>query len=166
MKPVNAEWHNEDRIETAFRAWLLSNRWQVPARPSQTGTDITATDPHGAAWLFEVKGYPATFYKGDGSAKPKSSIRNQRRVWFIEALGQIITRMTETSSCYGLVFPDNPVDSYFERQSLLIPPAVRTKLNLWVFLISQSSTVRELLPHANQFEDWSSHAHSPAGFPG
>lgn len=109
--------------------------------------------------MLEVKGYPATFYKKDGSPKQPGTIRTQRRTWFVEALGQIVSRMGNPSWQYGIVFPDHPKDQYFERHALLLPAALRTSLNLWVLLVSEQATVKVLLPPNDQFGEWN-HAFS------
>lgn len=86
MKSTKPEWHNEDQIEAAARDWLHRDGWRVTPRSAFTGPDIRAVDPKGRPWVFEVKGFPPTFQKRDGSAKTRNTIRAQRRVWFIEAL--------------------------------------------------------------------------------
>lgn len=154
MKPVQPEWHNEDQIEAKLRRWLKEHDWEVLHRTGQTGEDIRAVDPKGTHWMLEVKGYPATFYKKDGSPKRPETIRTQRRTWFVEALGQIVSRMENPSWQYGIVFPDHPKDLYFERHALLLPAFLRTNLNLWVFLVSELAAVRVLLPQNDRFEEW------------
>lgn len=153
MKPVKPEWHNEDQIEAAVRTWLVSQGWQVQSRYEQSGADISAIDQHNARWLFEVKGYPATHNKFDGVAKSEGSKRSQRRIWFIEALGQIISRIKDPDLQIGIVFPDHPTDRYFQSVALLLPQFLRDKLHLWVFLVDQVGSVRILSPDSPHFED-------------
>ncbi len=153
MKPAKPEWHNEDRIEEAFRAWLTSHGWQVQYRTGQSGADISAVDQHNVRWLFEVKGYPATYKKLGGETKSESSKRTQRRIWFIEALGQSLTRITDPDFRIGIIFPDHPTDAYFQKAALSLPQFLRDKLDLWVFLVGQESFVRVLSPDSLRFED-------------
>lgn len=153
-RPVRPEWHNEDRIESAMRNWLTGHGWQVQPRIGNQGADIQAFDLKGTLWLFEVKGYPATFMKKDGTLKSQSSIRTQRCVWFIEALGQLLTRMTSPKEQFALVFPDNPRDHYFEHRALELTQMVRANLRLWVFLLSEKGEVRLLSPDRLGFEPW------------
>lgn len=153
MKPVNPEWHNEDQIEEAFRAWLESHGWQVQNRYEQSGADISAIDPHNARWIFEVKGYPSTTKKRDGVVKSEGSKRAQRRTWFISALGQIISRIKNPDLRIGVVFPDHPTDRYFQSEALSLPQFLREKLHLSVFLVDQASLVRILSPNSPHFED-------------
>lgn len=108
----------------------------------------------GLAWIFEVKGYPATFYKKDGAIKRSSTVRTQRRTWFIEALGQIISRMRHPIVQYGIVFPDHPSDKYFEKKALELPQFFRSKLQLWFILVGQNETMRVLTPQNDQFKEW------------
>lgn len=166
MKPTRPEWHNEDQIEATLRGWLEGHGWRVQDRTRKTGEDISAEDPNGTPWLFEVKGYPATFYKKDGTTKPRSTVRTQRRTWFVEALGQIVSRMKHPGRQYGLVFPDNPADQYFEEHALQIPGVVRTKLNLWVFLVNEKAKVKALSPHNDCFNEWNHYAHTLSSIPG
>lgn len=153
MKPVKPEWHNEDQIEAAVRTWLSSNGWQVQSRHEQSGADISAVDQRNAHWLFEVKGYPATYKKLDGVTKSESSKRAQRRTWFIEALGQIISRIEDPDFRIGIVFPDHPTDRYFQKAALSLPQFLREKLRLSVFLVDQAGSVRILSPNSPHFED-------------
>ncbi|THJ11078.1 MAG: hypothetical protein CAF43_009640 [Nitrospira sp. CG24C] len=154
MRPAQPEWHNEDQIETALRKWLKEHNWDVLHRSSQTGEDIHAVSPNGTHWILEVKGYPATFYKKDGSPKRSTTIKTQRRTWFIEALGQIVSRIKNANWQYGVVFPDHPMDSYFERHSLSLPTFLRTALNLWIFLVNESGVTRTLSPQDSEFKEW------------
>jgi len=153
MKPVKPEWHNEDQIEAAIRTWLSSHGWQVQNRYEQSGADISAIDQQNARWLFEVKGYPATYMKRDGSTKSESSKRTQRRTWFIEALGQILSRIKDPDLRIGIVFPDHPTDRYFHKAALSLPQFLRDKLHLWIFLVNQVGSVRVLSPDNPDFED-------------
>lgn len=153
MKPIQPEWHNEDQIEARLRRWLKEHDWEVLDRASQSGEDIRAVDPKGTHWMLEVKGYPATFYKKDGLPKRPGTIRTQRRTWFVEALGQIVSRVENPDWKYGVVFPDHPKDMYFERHALLLPTFLRTNLNLWIFLVSESAAVRVLSPQNDRFEE-------------
>jgi hypothetical protein len=154
MMPAQPEWHNEDQIELRLRAWLKAHDWEVLNRTSHSGEDIHAVDQKNKHWMLEVKGYPGTFYRKDGSRKSPRTIQTQRRTWFIEALGQIISRMENQDWHYGVVFPDNPEDPYFERHALLLPTFLRTVLNLWIFLVSELGVVRVLSPEERQFEEW------------
>ena len=153
MKPVTPEWHNEDQIETVTRIWLTSHGWQVQHRQGQSGADISAVDRNNTQWLFEVKGYPATYKKLDGVTKSESSKRAQRRTWFIEALGQIVSRINEPDLRVGIVFPDHPTDKYFQTATQSLPQFLREKLRLWVFLIDQTGAARVLRPNGTHFED-------------
>jgi hypothetical protein len=138
-----------------MRDWLEAHGWSVETRLSQTGPDISAVDPNGTTWLFEVKGYPATFRKKDGSTKSRNIVMTQRGVWFIEALGQVVSRIRHVDMQYALVFPDHPTDHYFEEKALSLPTFLRSKLNLWVILISSAQNTRVLAPGSNEFEAWS-----------
>ncbi len=153
-KPIKTEWHNEDRIEAAFREWLTRHGWQVESRSAPTGADIAAIDSKGQRWVIEVKGYPSTYFKRDGSPKSARSIRTQRRIWFIEGLGQLLTRMTSPDIRFGVLFPDHPSDRYFETQAQNLTQHVRVNLGLWVFLLSQRGVVRVLRPEGQAFEAW------------
>lgn len=113
MKPVQQEWHNEDLIEEAARRWLETCGWKVDVRSSIVGADILAVDPKGRNWIFEVKGYPSTYYKNNGAPKSRQTIMTQRRVWFIEALGQIISRVKQPDHYLAVVFPDHSSDHFF-----------------------------------------------------
>ncbi len=154
MESVRPEWHNEHRIEAMMRSQLEQHGWKVTIRSAQSGADIQAVDPYGRHWVFEAKGYPSTFKKGDGSAKSRNSILSQRRVWFIEALGQILTRMKSSDHQYALVFPDHPTDHYFQEQTEALPQIVRQKLDLWIFLLSESGALKALRPDGDHFEEW------------
>lgn len=129
MKPTQPEWHNEDQIEAQLRRWLKEHDWEVLDRVGQGGEDIHAVDLKGTHWMFEVKGYPATFYKKDGSPKRPGTIRTQRRTWFVEALGQIVSRIKNVNWQYGVVLPDHPKDPHFERHALSLPTFLRAALN-------------------------------------
>jgi hypothetical protein len=161
MKPIKPEWHNEDQIEANIRSWLKLHGWEVQSRDVQSGADISAIDRHDARWIFEVKGYPATYKKLDGALKSERSKAAQRRIWFIEGLGQIVSRIKDPDLRIGLVFPDHPTDKYFENGALALPQFLRDKLHLWVILIDQAGTIRILSSANRQFEE-SAHAVFPA----
>ena len=154
MRPVKPEWHNEDQVEQAMLRWLGTNSWSTDLRKGVIGADIVARDPKGATWVMEVKGYPSTFMKKDGALKSINSRRSQRRTWFVEALGQILTRVTEPGKNYALIFPDHPHDSYFEERSRALPQFLRKQLGLWIFLISESGSLRALSPDLGDFLRW------------
>lgn len=124
-------------------------------RAGQETADVYALDPKGRKWVFEVKGYPSTYMKQDGSIKSRSSIMSQRRVWITQAFGQIVFSMKQDNARFGLVFPDNPADSYFEKQTVSLPPSLRSKLDLWIMLIAEAGEIRVLDPHNNQYVGWS-----------
>lgn len=164
MRPAQPEWHNEDQIEATLRKWLKERDWEVLDRVGQTGEDIQAISPNGTNWILEVKGYPATFYKKDGSPKRSATIRTQRRTWFIEALGQIVSRIKNVNWRHGVVLPDHPKDPYFERHALSLPTFLRAALNLWIFLVNESGVPRVLPPQDSQFKEWD-HAFSETSLP-
>lgn len=135
------QWPNEMHVEMLFRHWLKSHNWKALARYSTKGTDIVAYDARGAEWRFEVKGYPTT----------KQS--QQRRMWFLYSLGQILLQVSSTSNFQtALVFPRF---GYYERLALKLKISIRENLCLWVFMIKPSGMVTVLPPNGSKFVRWS-----------
>ena len=102
------------------------------------GPDIKAVR-WGHEWVIEAKGDPKPRRKPAGS-KAKDITPNIREGLFIQALGQLVTRMSrEKAARYGLALPE----SYAEKLRR-IPRAAWKRLSLHVLLVNEDEQVRHL----------------------
>jgi hypothetical protein len=122
----------EDQIRNAVVAQLGRMKWRVTHVKTlhEHGVDITARHIAFARYfLIEAKGDPPKHVKHPNSG---------REVNFIQALGQIVTRMKpSTGYYYGIAFPN----SYREKVLKRLPWQVATHLKLHVFLVRSSTAV-------------------------
>ena len=124
----------ESEVKKAVLKWLYRNGWSYAPK-------IKDLSEHGADIIVRHKNYPRYFVvecKGDPEKTRKERYKHGlRNVYFLTALGQIITRMKPKAMYwYGIAFPE----SYY---SLLkkLPKPLRRRLRLKVFFVSKEGKV-------------------------
>ena len=126
----------EDHVKNAVIAKLVSMHY--PPRNirslAEHGVDITARHERYARYfLVEVKGEPS-----DGVKNAKSG----REVRFLQALGQLITRIQpERGYYYGLAFPS----SYRDLVLRLLHPELLKRLQIHLFFVNDRRRVEHLI---------------------
>ena len=114
--------------------WLNRHKWKIVSvkEKAEHGVDITACKiGYSRYYLIEAKGDP-------GKVKFPRSVRDNS---FLNALGQILTRMnTQAGYYYGVALPKSYERLVFER----IPWQVCKKLKLNFFLVDENGKVRHL----------------------
>jgi hypothetical protein len=85
----------EDEVKAFLQRWLESDGWQVDVKWGKTrGTDIDATKGR-ARWIIEAKGWAG------GSPQQQGN-------YFLQAVCEILQRMSIADAKYSLALPDIP----------------------------------------------------------
>ena len=111
----------ENYVEASVKRWLISDGFELVTNGH---IDVFAIKTEGQlrrVWHVECKGHTS-----------------QNTVDFCTAVGQLLKRMSEPETQYGLAFPDLPV---FRKQAAQFAPWVRTTLNLHWMWIDESGAV-------------------------
>jgi hypothetical protein len=114
----------EDAVKTAVAAWLEATGWTVDVRWGRTrGIDLDAR--RGAERLVIEA-------KGEAPAGP------QQVNYFLNALGELIQRMSDPHARYALALPDHP-----QYRGLVdrLPSLARERMLLDVFFVDGSGVV-------------------------
>ena len=112
---------SEDEVKEAMRVYLEAAGYQVTVMwGRQHGIDIEATGPLGRL-IIEAK--------GDVASQP------QKTNYFIGALGELVQRMSDPDSEYGLALPDVPV---YRRLVSRLPELARERLRLRIFFVERT----------------------------
>jgi hypothetical protein len=121
---------NEFVVMEAVLKYLTKNGYEIRGYkgPKRHGADIEARK-NNWDFIIEAKGNPS----------PRGG--SQREVYFLQALGQIVTRMTRLKAArYGLAFPE----SYKELLLRRVPWKACSRLSLYFFLVDESGGVEVL----------------------
>ena len=125
----------EDRVKNAVIANLASMNYLPRAIKSHSehGVDIKARHQrYGRFFLVEVKGEPSDGVK---------NTRSGREVRFLQALGQLVTRIQpERGYYYGLAFPA----SYRDLVTRRLHPALLKRLQIHLFFVDDRLRVEHL----------------------
>jgi len=116
----------EDTVKAAVRDYLRQRGLQVQVKwGKDRGIDIIA-DGHGERWVIEAKG--------------EVDSPQQQGNYFLQALGELIQRMDEPTTRYGLALPDN---ARYRGLVDRLPVLARQRLNLTVLFVGSDRRVRE-----------------------
>ena len=119
---------DEERVDSLFRAWLASEGWTVAPEPPATlkWLDIYATRDDGSG--DEVL---AAECKGHAGADAGASLDI--------GYGQLLRRMdpNTTHIRYAIVVPPES-----ERAATRVPPGVRERLDIIVYVVTEDGAVR------------------------
>ncbi len=111
----------EDDVKKAVKAYLESQGYDVTVAWARTrGIDIVATRP-GSRLVLEAKG--------------EAVLQPQQVNYFLGALGELVQRMEDPDTTYGLALPDN---KQYRGLVSRLPSFARERLGLRVFFVSQS----------------------------
>jgi len=117
---------NEDEIKSALKSALEGHGYEVKVKWGQKpGPDIEAFS--GRKLVLEAKG--------------EGSYRQMLGNYFLQALGEILQRMSDSSASYGIAFPAHP--SYIELV-LNLPKRVREALQLDFYFVKPSDNTYEI----------------------
>ena len=112
---------SEDEVKEAVKAHLEAQGFEVTVAWARTrGADIVATRP-GARLVLEAKG--------------EVLLQPQQVNYFLGALGELVQRMDDPDSTYGLALPDN---RQYRGLVSRLPSFARDRLGLRVFFVSRS----------------------------
>ncbi|MDP9070479.1 MAG: MarR family transcriptional regulator [Actinomycetota bacterium] len=112
---------SEDEVKEAVKAHLEAQSFEVTVAWGRTrGADIVATRP-GARWVLEAKG--------------EVLLQPQQVNYFLGALGELVQRMDDPDTTYGLALPDN---RQYRGLVSRLPSFARHRLGLRVFFVSRS----------------------------
>lgn len=112
---------SEDEVKAAVAQHLEERGWTVNvAWGRQRGVNIRA-DRQSQQLLIEAKGE---------AANPPQQVN-----YFLNALGELVQRMSEPAARYGLALPDHPQYRGLVRR---LPDATWTRLNLFVLFVDRN----------------------------
>jgi hypothetical protein len=117
----------EEQIQARAVEHLSKNGWIITNQKSlgEHGVDITAKKGYGRFFYLECK--------GDSKNGP------QRESYFVQALGQLVTRMSRTDwQRFGLVFPKS-----FLPRLKRIPWLFAKRNNVSVWLVDEKGKIEE-----------------------
>ncbi len=111
----------EDDVKNAVKAYLEAQGYAVRVAWARArGIDIVATRP-GSRLVLEAKG--------------EAPLQPQQVNYFLGAIGELVQRMDNPDSTYGLAFPDN---KQYRGLVSRLPSLARERLGLRVFFVSRS----------------------------
>lgn len=112
---------SEDAVKTAVKAHLEGLGYRVDVRwGHERGVDIDAVGPTGRL-LIEAK--------GEVVSQP------QQISYFLNALGELLQRMTDADAECGIALPDNKV---FHGLVARLPALAKQRLGLRIFFVTRS----------------------------
>ena len=115
---------DEQAVIRALRQWLRKRGWRV--RTQNRGADIVAKRGR-ETWIIEAKGAPQ---------RPQ-----QRRNYFLDALGEILQRMDSCRTKYSVAFPY--VEPYIRLWDKL-PRCAKHRTRLTALFVDEDFDVREV----------------------
>jgi hypothetical protein len=117
---------HEDAVKQAVANYLTARGYQVAIMWGRDrGIDIDAVGPEGRI-VIEAKG-----------EVPRGP---QQVNYFLNALGELVQRMSDEQARYGLALPGN---NQFRNLVLRLPTLARQRLRLTVYLVNADGTVEE-----------------------
>ena len=130
----------EDRVKAILKDRLEREGWNITllAMGHERGKDLEATKGNRVIHI-EAKGEPGSL----------SNYRVERRSFIGGALMSLISHMNKDNADEALcmAFPDN--DYYLRGVTSRVPRYVRNKLRVHALFLNDDSTIRVLLPNAN-----------------
>ena len=120
-RPDDGTLLSEDEVKEAVKGHLEAQGFEVTVAWARTrGADIVATRP-GCRLVLEAKG--------------EVLLQPQQVNYFLGALGELVQRMDDPDSAYGLALPDN---RQYRGVVSRLPSFARDRLGLRVFFVSRA----------------------------